>query len=55
MLSAFNVTSCVQQTIQTKDLFDQKDVMLACLPLYQYVRASSCLAIVHLQLLTNVC
>lgn len=27
MLSAFNVTSCVQQTIQTKDLFDQKDVM----------------------------
>ncbi|GAA6006146.1 hypothetical protein JCM11491_002048 [Sporobolomyces phaffii] len=33
-LSVFNITSCVQQTIQTKDLFDQKDNMLAVLPLY---------------------
>ncbi|GAA5886899.1 hypothetical protein JCM16303_006753 [Sporobolomyces ruberrimus] len=33
-LSVFNITSCVQQTIQTKDLFDQKDTMLAVLPLY---------------------
>ncbi|GAA5912708.1 acyl--CoA ligase [Sporobolomyces salmoneus] len=33
-LSVFNITSCVQQTIQTKDLFDQKDVMLTVLPLY---------------------
>ncbi|GAA5965081.1 hypothetical protein JCM3765_004851 [Sporobolomyces pararoseus] len=33
-LSAFNITSCVQQTIQTKDLFDQKDTMLAVLPYF---------------------
>ncbi|GAA5939419.1 acyl--CoA ligase [Sporobolomyces koalae] len=34
MLSVQNITSCVQQTIQTKDLFDQKDTMLAVLPMY---------------------
>ncbi|GAA6060838.1 hypothetical protein JCM10212_005256 [Sporobolomyces blumeae] len=33
MLSVYNITHCVQQTQKTKDLFDQKDIMLAVLPL----------------------
>ncbi|GAA5975414.1 hypothetical protein JCM5350_006472 [Sporobolomyces pararoseus] len=42
-ISAFNVTSCIQQTIQTKDLFDQKDTMLTVLPMYHIFSLQVCL------------